>query len=174
MKLKFFELSVYSISNIFNMISSDNVSIHHVTLINWVLGITRQSSMLGCIHHSICMPYISALFQKYSLESLYRYYWNCAYNWFFDQWWDWVKALQELPGNFIMRNCCRVNCNILNLIMRLSNLLPSHWQPMYWKVVWSIVIVCCIILWWFVMVHVTTDRDFDGVGTNRKYEWNTQ
>jgi hypothetical protein len=38
MKLKFFELSVYSISNIFNMISSDNVSIHHVALTNWVLG----------------------------------------------------------------------------------------------------------------------------------------
>ncbi len=54
-----------------------------------------------------------------------------------------------------MRNCCRVN-----LIMRLSNLLPSHWQPMYCKVVWSIFIPCCIILWWFVMVHVTTDRDF--------------
>ena len=38
MKLKFFELSVYSISNIFNMISSDNVSIPHVALTNWVLG----------------------------------------------------------------------------------------------------------------------------------------
>ena len=73
MKLKFFELSLYSISNIFNMISSDNVSMHHVALTNWVLGCLRDR--VPC-YPSLYLYAISALFQKHSLliESLYRHH----------------------------------------------------------------------------------------------------
>ncbi len=71
---------------------------------------------------SIILYTVSALFQKpFLIESQYRHHWNCAYDWIFDHWWDWViKDLQELPHNFIMRKSCRVNYNILNLIIRLS------------------------------------------------------
>ncbi len=97
------------------MISSDNVSIHHVALS--VARLFYLETEFYVIHHSVrhFCSFSKPIPYRIAIETPLKLCVRLV-----------LRDLQELPLNFIMRNCGGVYHSMLNLILRLSKFLLSH------------------------------------------------